>query len=129
MKIRVSEKYFKYCHDSEHKRFCFLRGDLNLRLAFLRLLKSLSLMWWTLPGVANSGCDCYWAVFPLLNLCRMNIIKSSDFFTAIQLSTYSVLHHNDQPVNVVRNISRLICIWYQSNKTIFVTYKICTNYM
>ena len=29
----------------------------------------------------------------------------------------------------VRNIGRLICIWYQSNTTIFVMYKICTNYM
>ena len=27
------------------------------------------------------------------------------------------------------DIGRLICIWYQSNTTIFVMYKICTNYM
>ena len=33
------------------------------------------------------------------------------------------------PRCVCYNIGRLICIWYQSNTTIFVMYKICTNCM
>ena len=72
-----------------------------------------------------------WMRFWLLVSFSKSLIFLPHIRSIYVLSTFhDFVPHSAREISTYRsNIGRLICIWYQSNTTIFVMYKICTNYM